>query len=120
MTASLHPVVFLLLGSLTLALPLGRTVRGILLLLLPVLGFVNLLGLEAGTNWTYDFAGYERSILRVDKLSLLFGYLFHLAAFLAAIFSLHLKDRVQHLTGLMYAGSAVGAVFAGFYLFINL
>ena len=113
MSASLHPVVFLLLGSLTLVLPLGRTVRSILLILLPVLGFLNVLGFEAGTNWTYVFAGYELHILRVDKLSLLFGYLFHLAAFLAAIFSLHVEDRVQHLTGLMYAGSAVGAVFAG-------
>ena len=30
-----------------------------------------------------------------------------------SIYSLHVKDNIQHLTGLMYAGSAVGAVFAG-------
>ena len=112
MIDSLHPVVFLLFGSLALAFLRGVP-RHVLLLLLPVLGFFNLLSFDVGTTWTYALAGYQLQILRVDKLSLLFGYLFHLAAFLAAIYSLHVVDRVQHVTGLMYAGSAVGAVFAG-------
>ena len=77
--------------------------RYVLLLLLPVLGFFYLLSFDVGTTWTYALAGYQLQILRVDKLSLLFGYLFHLAAFLAAIYSLHVVDRVQHVTGLMYA-----------------
>src|SRR5690606_30909304 len=29
------------------------------------------------------------------------------------LFSLHVKDRVQHVAGMLYAGSAVGAAFAG-------
>jgi multicomponent Na+:H+ antiporter subunit D len=112
MMSSLHPATFLVLGSLALPLLKGQW-RRVLLVLLPVAGFVNLLGFEAGTVWTTWFAGYELQTLRVDKLSLLFGYLFHIAAFLAAIYSLHLNDGLQHTTGLMYAGSAVGAVFAG-------
>ena len=112
MSADLHPAFFLLVGA--LLLPLVRGVpRQVLLVLLPVLGLANLLGFEAGTTWTYSLAGYDLTVLRVDKLSLLFGYLFHLAAFLAAIYSLHVKDGVQHLTGTLYAGAAVGAVFAG-------
>jgi multicomponent Na+:H+ antiporter subunit D len=51
--------------------------------------------------------------LRVDRLSLLFGYLFHIAAFLGVVFSLHLRDRLQSSASLLYAGSALGAVFAG-------
>lgn len=47
------------------------------------------------------------------KLSLLFAYLFHLACFICLIYALHVKDRVQLVAGLLYAGSAVGAVFAG-------
>ncbi len=47
------------------------------------------------------------------KLSLLFAYLFHLACFICLIYALHVKDRVQIVAGLLYAGSAVGAVFAG-------
>ncbi len=47
------------------------------------------------------------------KLSLLFAYLFHLACFICLIYSLHVKDKIQMVAGLLYAGSAVGAVFAG-------
>ncbi len=112
MTSSLHPAAILLVGSLALPLLRGQ-LRKVLLIVLPVAGFVNLLGFEAGTVSTTWFAGYELQFLRVDKLSLLFGYLFHIAAFLAAIYSLHVNDGLQHTTGLMYAGSAVGAVFAG-------
>lgn len=112
MSINLHPAFFLLLGGLFLPLFRGR-VRQALLIILPILGFLNLLSHEDGSFWSLYFAGYDLQVLRVDKLSLLFGYLFHLAALLAAIYSLHVKDSLQHMTGLMYAGSAVGAVFAG-------
>ena len=72
MIDSLHPVVFLLFGSLALAFLRGVP-RHVLLLLLPVLGFFNLLSFDVGTTWTYALAGYQLQILRVDKLSLLFG-----------------------------------------------
>lgn len=47
------------------------------------------------------------------KLSLLFAYLFHIACFICLIYALHVKDKVQIVAGLLYAGSAIGAVFAG-------
>lgn len=64
--------------------------------------------------------GLELMPYRVDALSLIFGYIFHIGAFIAVLYSLHLKDTLQHVAGLLYAGSAVGAVFAGdlFTLFI--
>ena len=97
MIDSLHPAIFLLLGSLLLPLLPGIWRQG-LFVLLPILGFLNLLGLEAGTTWNIAFAGYQLQILRVDKLSLLFGYLFHLAALLAAIYSLHVNAGLPQLT----------------------
>ena len=57
--------------------------------------------------------GLSLVTLRVDKLSLLFGYVFLLAAFLGGLYALHVRDTVQHAAGLIYAGSALGAVFAG-------
>ena len=109
---SLHPAAFLLLGGLLLPL-LPLAVRRVALLLLPLAGFANLLGYQIGDGQAGSLAGYELHWVRVDQLSLLFGYLFHVAAFLAALFSLHLKDRLQQATGFLYAGAAVGAVFAG-------
>jgi multicomponent Na+:H+ antiporter subunit D len=51
--------------------------------------------------------------VRIDRLALVWGYIFHLAAFLCVIFALHVKDTVQHVTGLIYVGAAIAAVFAG-------
>ncbi|NKB69562.1 MAG: Na(+)/H(+) antiporter subunit D [Candidatus Latescibacteria bacterium] len=108
----LHPALFLIGGGLLLAfVPLG--LRRVLLLALPVAGFVAVYNLEPGASLSINLAGLQLQLLRVDKLSLLFGYLFHAAALVAGIYALHLDDRVQHMTGFLYAGSAVGAVFAG-------
>ena len=112
MTASLHPALILVAGALVLPLLRGRW-RGAAMVVLPLAGFLNLLGLEAGAELRLTLAGLELHVLRVDRLSLVFGYLFHLAALVGAVYALHLKDSLQPTTGLIYAGSAVGAVFAG-------
>ena len=64
-------------------------------------------------SYTANIFDYTLNFMRVDKLTLLFGYLFHLAALIAAIYALHVRDTVQQVAGLIYAGSALGAVFAG-------
>ncbi len=111
-----HPFVFFLVGALLVAVTRGNLRKG-LLLLTPIVGGINILGLEAGTTVEIAFLDYTLVPLRVDRLSLLFGYLFHLAALIGNIFALHLRDednaRVQHTAALLYAGSALGAVFAG-------
>lgn len=107
-----HPALIMLLGgALLFALPIRP--RRVLSVLLPAVGFANLLAIPDGAMWPITWGGYEMVVLRVDKLSRLFGYSFHLAAFIGAIYALHLTDRLQIGTGLIYAGSAVGAVFAG-------
>lgn len=107
-----HPALIMLLGGALLFAPPIRA-RRVLSVLLPVVGFANLLAIPDGATWQIAWGGYEMVVLRVDKLSALFGYSFHLAAFIGAIYALHLTDRLQIGTGLIYAGSAVGAVFAG-------
>ena len=52
-------------------------------------------------------------MLRIDRLSMVFGTIFHIAAFINVIYALHVKDDTQHVAGLIYVGSAIGAVFAG-------
>ena len=99
-------------GALALAL-LGPRFRTPLLLGVPLAGAVSLAALDPGTLWSLRMLGLDLVPLRVDGLSLLFGWLFHLAAFLAALFSLHLRDRLQHVAALVYAGAALGAVLAG-------
>lgn len=106
------PFLPLMLGALA-ALFLRGWARNIIMLVAPIAGALNLLGLEHGVFLGMEFMGYSLEPVKVDKLSLMFGYLFHLAALIAVIYALHVKDTVQHVAGLAYAGSAVGAVFAG-------
>ena len=108
----LPPFLPLLLGSLA-ALFLRGHARSVVMVLTPIWGALQLMALEPGLYWTFEFIGYQLEPVRVDKLSIMFGYLFHLAAFIAVVYALHLKDTVQHVAGLSYAASAVGAVFAG-------
>jgi len=79
----------------------------------PLLGALGLAALEPGTATSATLFGLGLAPVRVDGLSLLFALLFHLAAFIGVIYALHVKDPLQDVAALAYAGSAVGAVFAG-------
>jgi len=88
-------------------------IRSLCMLAAPILGIIHLWFLPEGIYLTYNFLNYELIPYRVDKLSLLFGYLFHIAAFIAIIYAIHIRDTLQQVTSMLYAGSALGAVFAG-------
>lgn len=112
MISSMNPALILIIGAFVAPLLQGR-VRGAFMLALPLLGLWQVIGLEHGAYGQFELFGQTLTTLRVDKLSLLFGYIFHLAAFLSVIYALHIKDTVQQVAGLSYAGGAIGAVFAG-------
>lgn len=108
----LLPGVPIILGALLVPLTRGW-MRQALMLALPVVGFAALVELPHGNVLQLSLFDYDLTPVHVDKLSLVFGYIFHIALLINVIFSLHVKDTVQHVTGLIYAGSAIGAVFAG-------
>ncbi|GAA3916051.1 Na(+)/H(+) antiporter subunit D [Litoribacillus peritrichatus] len=112
MISNVIPFLPLLLGALA-AIFLRGWLRNIIMIAAPIVGALNLMSLEHGVFWSMEFMGYALEPVKIDKLSLMFGYLFHLAALIAIIYALHVKDTVQHVAGLAYAASAVGAVFAG-------
>lgn len=107
-----HPFLPFLLAA-ALALVTRGWLRSAILLAAPAIGLWQLLGVETGTTTTWRIMDLQLVPYRVDDLSLMFGYLFHFAAFLAVLFALHVRDTLQQVSGILYAGSAVGAVFAG-------
>jgi multicomponent Na+:H+ antiporter subunit D len=111
MMSSLPPGALLMLGAFILPLLKGRARQG-LMLLLPLLSLAHMWMLPEGTT-TVEMLGYTLEPIRVDRLSRIFGVVFHIAALVASIYSLHVKDRVQQIAGLAYAGSAIAAAFAG-------
>ncbi len=87
--------------------------RKVFLVLAPFLSAANLILLPHDFMVSMDLMGLTLVTTRADSLSLIFAYLFHLAALIGVIYALHLKDKTQDVAALAYAGSAVGAVFAG-------
>lgn len=149
MLSTLPPFVIFFVGAIAVAFTKG-SLRKAILLAVPLIGGVNLfltagadVGIVAGAIgettsrifFEFDLLGYTLQPYRADKLSLLFGYLFHIAAFLGFVYALHLGDGeadgsvasdvgeydiaghkvagLQHVAAMLYAGSALGAVFAG-------
>ncbi len=116
--SSVPPFLIFLAGALAVPFLRGMpAVRAAWLLLIPIVGALNVMGIQEGYQLQFEFLGYTLTPVRADRLSLLFGYLFHLGAFISIVYSLHLKDgdrpTVQHTSAVIYAGSALGAVFAG-------
>lgn len=119
MISTVPPAVIFITGGLLVPFIKGKW-KSAFLLLIPVVGFINLINIPVGTHWVYKFLGYDLIFGRMDRLSLLFGYIYHIITFIALLYSLHVKDDLQHVAGLIYAGSALGVVFAGdlFSLFV--
>ena len=69
--------------------------------------------MSQGNFCEVSFLGQDLVFGRVDKLSLIFSYVFSLMAFLGMIFALHVDDDAQHVSALTYAGGALGVIFAG-------
>ena len=106
------PGLILILGAVPAVLLRGRA-RGAWMLLVPVLSLLNMLALPEGNHFLLPFFRQELVLARVDRLSVIFGIIFHLIAFIANLYALKVEDRFQNAAGLVYAGAAIGAVFAG-------
>ncbi len=112
MFGAFPPGLILILGGLLLPL-VPRAFRSWAFLAPPVLVLLHLSGLEHGTQATWSFATYELIPLHVDPLAMVFGWIFALVALIAGVYALHLRDTGQQVSALLYAGSGLGAVFAG-------
>ena len=109
---SLPPGCIILIGALFVPFLRGWG-RSMYMLALPLVSLLHLYALPHGEYGQLVFFDYTLTLIRIDALSFVFGTIFHIAAFLGGIYALHVKDPVQHVAGLLYVGSAIGAVFAG-------
>ena len=108
----LPPALIYIVGALFIPLFKGKT-KAAYMLLLPVLAFLDIFQLPEGKSCIIGFLDYQLIFCRVDRLSLIFGYIFTLISFIGVIYSLHVKDDVQNVAAVIYAGSALGVTFAG-------
>ena len=112
MIGSLPPGALLIVGAVLIPL-LPHRLCGAYMLALPAASLAATFMTATGTYGEFQVFSYELVPVRVDKLAIVFGVIFHIAAFLTAIYALHIRDRLQQTAAMIYVGSAIGAVFAG-------
>ena len=112
MTELLHPAGVYLVGAALVGIAPGR-LRVPLLLLIPAGALALGVALPDGHRLSGHFLGEEISVLRVDRLSFVFGLVFLMMGGLGTVFALHVKERGPHVTAFAYVGAALGVVFAG-------
>lgn len=106
------PAFIYIVGALLVPLLRGR-VKSFYMLLLPLVSFIFLINTQVGTAWEINFLGFELVPFKVDRLSLVFSYIFHLVSLIGIIYTLSIRSNLEYVAGLVYAGSALGVVFAG-------
>ncbi|KAF5432501.1 multicomponent Na+:H+ antiporter subunit D [Candidatus Methanophagaceae archaeon] len=112
---SVPPAFIYLIGAALLLLFGQGKARKIYLIALAVLGLAAVAVLTPQTSWVFPvLQGLELTFLEVDNFSLIMGYIFAIIGAAAIIYSLDIvKENGELICGLLYLGSAMGAVFAG-------
>ena len=125
MISWIHPGLVICLGGLLIPFIPWKRVKQAYFLLLPIAGLAILVATAMGAfgvvpswplalhKWNVPFLQYHLDIARINKLSLLFGYVYVIAAFCMNIYALRVKNDWEHVTAMIYVGSALGAIFAG-------
>ena len=85
------------------------------LMAIPALAVLSVALMSQGTYWTYSFIGNSLVFGAVDKLSVVFGWVFTIMSFIGIVYALHVKDNGQHIAAFLYIGGSLGVTFAGDY-----
>ncbi|MFP6731809.1 MAG: Na(+)/H(+) antiporter subunit D, partial [Alphaproteobacteria bacterium] len=112
MTDWVHPALLFVVGALVLPLLKGRLLQ-VWLLVIPVAAIAAVAAMTPGEFGGFEFLGVPLLIGKVDKLSLVFAWVFTIMAFIGCVYSLHVHRPAQHVAAFLYIGSALGVVFAG-------
>ncbi len=73
----------------------------------------NLLQIAPGNYYQVELLNFSLTIVKFDRLARVFGIIFHIIAFICILYILNFKNDVEFVAGFVYAGSALGAIFAG-------
>jgi len=121
----IHPGAVVCLGGFLIPFIPWRKVKLAYFLALPLAGLTILIltsyGLfgpipawpESLHKFNIPFLEYTLVLGRINKLSMLFGYVYVIAAFCMNIYALRAKNDWEHVVAMIYVGAALGAVFSG-------
>ena len=113
--ANTNPGFFIIAAALLVPFAKDVVSRAILLVGGPgvaLVALINAHGLSINLS-SVRVLGLDLVLYRPDSLSFVFGLAFIIASAIVGIYSLHRRDPLQDSTAMIYAGSAVTAVFVG-------
>ncbi len=124
MSDFIHPGLVLILGSFLIPV-LPSTVRNAYSVFIGTVAFFLCITASPGMYGSINIFGLDISpTIRVDKLSLLFSYIFSFIGLMGLVYCYHVKDSLQPFAGALYTGASIGVSFAhdvvSFYLFWEL
>jgi multicomponent Na+:H+ antiporter subunit D len=113
----LHPSLILIFGALLLPLVPQRLKKSYLLLI-PFLLFARILSMHAAGSeqlllGKVSYLGWTLIFGRIDRLSMVFGYIMSLMCILGTLYGLHVKENRQHIASWIYVAGSIGAIYAG-------
>lgn len=114
MTASLilPPALPLFVGAVGLAFARGW-LRSTIMLVAPLVALLLVCGVPDTNASIGTYLGYDLLLVRGDRLSRWFGAIFAFIAFAGGLFALKQESRLEVAAAQVYAGGALGVVFAG-------
>ncbi len=108
----MHPGFLLFIIACAAAFTSGR-LRQIIMLAGTALTCYSVWHLSPEANWTFAVPEHTLNLLHVDRLSHVFGLIFSFTAGMGCLYALHVRHSGEHAAALVYAGAALGVVFAG-------
>ncbi len=112
MSSILLPALILIFGA--FALPIvGKRLRPVLLLGLPLLTLAQIWSYDTGTISHIGFLDYQLTPLKVDSLGRLFATIFAIMAAAGGLYAMNQKRIIELVAAFVYAGSAIGVALAG-------
>jgi len=121
----IHPGAVVFLGGLLIPFIPWRKIRLAYFLALPLAGLTILILTSMGLfgtipawpeslhKFNIPFLQYTLEVGRINKLSMLFGYVYLIGAFCMNLYALRAKNHWEHVVAMLYVGAALGAVFSG-------
>lgn len=109
---SIPPGLILIAGALLLPFLPGR-LKNWFAIALPALAFWAVSQLDQSAGLNIALLDFDLNLLRADKWSKAFGYIFTLNAFAAFVYGYYEKKSTEFVAALLYIGSSLMVVFAG-------
>lgn len=112
----INPGLWVILAGLICAVMPANSLRKALAVIAPVFAAVMIFHIYDNTEvlaGQFEIGGVTLTTLRIDNLSVVWGYLFCLAGLINAIYALHEKSWITDSSALVYTGAAIAGVLAG-------